>query len=107
MEKKNRRALMNRLEEGGAVKKVASRVTKIVDSGVVIQSNNGVMETIPADKVVIAMGFVPENQLYDKLVNQVGRIFLIGDALKVRGIKDAILEGENVGYAVYKTRNSW
>ncbi|HEX3010671.1 MAG TPA: NAD(P)/FAD-dependent oxidoreductase [Syntrophomonadaceae bacterium] len=107
MEKKNRRALMNRLNEGGVIKRTGSRVIKIMDSAVSIQGNEGIKETIPADKVVIAVGFVPDNQLYDKIINRVADVFLIGDALKVRGIEHAILEGENVGYAVFKTRNSW
>lgn len=107
MEKKNRRALMNRLEDGGVIKKTGSKLIKMKDSAVVIRGNDGMIETIKADRVVMAAGFVPVNQLYEQMLDKVGRVFLIGDALKVRGIKDAIWEGENVGYAVFKSRNSW
>lgn len=107
MEKKNRRALMNRLNDGGAAKRTGSKVIKITDSGIVIQGNDGMIETIRAEKVVMAAGFVPVNQLHKQMLDKAGRVFLIGDALKVRGIKDAILEGENVGYAVFKVRNGW
>lgn len=107
MEKKNRRALMNRLEDGGVIKRTGSRVIRILESAVVIQGNEGMMETIKADRVVIAAGFIPVNHVYEQMKEKAGSVFLIGDALKVRGIKDAILEGENVGYAVFKARNSW
>ena len=106
MEKKNRRALMNRLEDGGVIKKTGSKVIEIVDAGVVIQGSDNLIETLTADKVIMATGFVPVNHLYEQLQDKAERVFLIGDALKVRGIKDAILEGENIGYAIFKARNN-
>ncbi|HBQ87138.1 MAG TPA: hypothetical protein DD811_11775 [Syntrophomonas sp.] len=107
MEKKNRRALMNRLEDGGAIKKTGSKVIEIADAGVIIQGSDNLIETLEADKVIMATGFVPVNHLYEQLQDKAERVFLIGDALKVRGIKDAVLEGENIGYAVFKARNNW
>lgn len=107
MEKKNRRALMNRLEEGCTQKITEARVTEVLDDSVLLQTRNQKEQMIKADKVIMAVGFNPDNQLYHLVADKVRRVYLIGDALKVRGLKDAILEGENVGYAVYKERNGW
>jgi pyruvate/2-oxoglutarate dehydrogenase complex dihydrolipoamide dehydrogenase (E3) component len=96
MEKKNRRALMNSLEDAGVVKRNKIRVDEITADSVKIEAG-GSEEILPADWVVWSTGFKPQNDLFKAVEDKVPHIFIIGDALKVRGFKEAILEGEMLG----------
>lgn len=52
------------------------------------------------DCVVWATGFKSKNELFKRAQEVTPYVFLIGDALKVRGFKEAILEGEMLGNIV-------
>jgi len=99
MERKNRRALMNRLKELKIESRTGAQVMEIKPDGVNIEIA-GKAEVIAADYVVWAIGFKSRNELFELAHDKVAHIFLIGDALKVRGFKEAILEGEIVGNTV-------
>jgi NADPH-dependent 2,4-dienoyl-CoA reductase/sulfur reductase-like enzyme len=99
MERKNRRDLMNRLEDAGVEKRVGARVVEIMPDSVLIEVA-GVEERLPVDWVVWATGFKPQNEIFSMVQEEVPFVFLIGDALKVRGFKEAILEGEMLGNTI-------
>jgi 2,4-dienoyl-CoA reductase-like NADH-dependent reductase (Old Yellow Enzyme family)/thioredoxin reductase len=99
MERKNRRDLMNRLEEAGVEKRVGARVVEIMPDSVLIEVA-GVAERLPVDWVVWATGFKPQNEIFSIVQEEVPFVFLIGDAFKVRGFKEAILEGEMLGNTI-------
>jgi len=99
MERKNRRALMNRLKMLKIDIRTGAQVIEINTNGVCIESA-GRAEVIPADQVVWATGFKSRNDLFKLAQDAVEHVFLIGDALKVRGFKEAILEGEIGGNTV-------
>jgi pyruvate/2-oxoglutarate dehydrogenase complex dihydrolipoamide dehydrogenase (E3) component len=97
MEKKNRRDLMNRLEQGNLQKRTSSKVMEIKNGQVLISGKDGVIEILPADYVVLAIGFVPCNDLYFEAQKVHNNTFLIGDAFEVNGIKTALLQGQTIG----------
>ncbi len=99
MERKNRRALMTSLEDAGVEKRNGARVVEIMPDSVRIEVA-GVEEQLPVDWVVWATGFKPQNELFSIVQEEVPFVFLIGDALKVRGFKEAILEGEMLGNTI-------
>ena len=99
MERKNRRALLNSLEDAGVHKRTGARVVEIMPDRVRIEVA-GVEERLPFDWVVWATGFKPQNELFHIVQDEVPFVFLIGDALKVRGFKEAILEGEMLGNTI-------
>lgn len=100
MEKKNRRDLMNRLDAG--------KVTKLTNCQVVEINNNELMVTSPegdknikADFIIMGIGYVSNNNLYKNLIQKHDNVHLIGDAYQVKGIKDAIYQGERLAKLVY------
>ncbi|MFA7076859.1 MAG: FAD-dependent oxidoreductase [Syntrophomonas sp.] len=99
MERKNRRALMDRLEEAGVEKITDAEVIEIKADQVRIATAAG-ERTLKADYVVWATGFKPRNELFRVGQEMAAHVFLIGDALKVRGFREAILEGEMLGITV-------
>ncbi len=100
MEKKNRRDLMNRLQAGGVVKRTSCQVSRIEDHRVWVSDDKGKPEEIKTDAIVVAAGYKPYHPLYMKLRNFNDNLFVIGDALRVRGFRSAILEGEMTALAI-------
>ncbi len=90
MEKKNRRDLMNHMQPYG--KYVSATVEEILPQGVRITNAEGKTEILPADYVVSAVGFKPNQNLYEACVQHVPRVDMIGDASSVRGLREAMLE---------------
>lgn len=99
MEKKNRRDLMNRLDQGGVVKKLGFSAVKIADHRVWLSSGP---EPLSADYIILAAGYKPYNELYFDLQSLQIPVYLIGDALRVRGFKSAILEGEMTAHGIMR-----
>lgn len=100
MEKKNRRDLLNRLETGGVEKRTAVQVKEIKAGEVIIKDSAGVEQQLGYDHLVWATGFAPNNAIYYDALGKIPRIFLIGDALQVRGFREVIMEGEAVGIQI-------
>ncbi len=70
------------------------KAKKIEKDGVIVEDKNLNERKIPADTVVIAVGYKPDRTLYDKLSKHFkDRVHIIGDAKKVRKLPDAIHEG--------------
>ncbi len=100
MEKKNRRDLMNRLNAGGVVKRTSCQVSRIDHELVWIRNGEGGLEEIEGDTIVLAAGYKPYHPLYNELRTFNDKLFVVGDALRVRGFKSAILEGEMTACAI-------
>jgi 2,4-dienoyl-CoA reductase-like NADH-dependent reductase (Old Yellow Enzyme family)/thioredoxin reductase len=94
MEKKNRRDLMNRLHNRGVAKRLSSQVTKIDKNRVWIAREQEEPEIVEADAIVMAVGYKSYRPLYKDLRQLGDKLYVIGDALRVRGFKSAILEAE-------------
>ena len=77
--------------------RLSSAVKEIKEKTVVIEKA-GVSEEIPADTVVLAAGFVENNQLYTALKDSGKPIYVVGDARKSPGnIMHAVADGNKVG----------
>ncbi len=100
MERKNRRDLMNRLDAGGVIKRTSCQVSRIEDHRLWISNGEGEQQEIEADAIVLAVGYKPYHPLYMPLRNFDDNLFVIGDALRVRGFRSAILEGEMTAFAI-------
>lgn len=99
MEKKNRRALLNRLSDAGVQKKTGCQVLAFTPGQAIIK-NGSAQETVAFDRVIWATGFKPRNELFKLAQEMTSYVFLIGDALKVRGFVEAVLEGEMLGNTI-------
>ncbi|KUG04635.1 2,4-dienoyl-coa reductase [hydrocarbon metagenome] len=100
MEKKNRRDLMDRLQAGGVVKRTSCQVIRIKDHQVWISDGGREPQEMETDAIVLAVGYQPYHPLYKQLRTFNDNLFVIGDALRVRGFKSAILEGEMTAFAI-------
>jgi 2,4-dienoyl-CoA reductase-like NADH-dependent reductase (Old Yellow Enzyme family)/thioredoxin reductase len=99
-ETNSRYLLLEDLKHFGVEVYTGSRVLGI-DDGVVTIEKQGTQVTVgPADTIVLALGAVPENQLYEALKNKVPAIHLVGDAKGVRKALEAIEEGFLAGLTV-------
>jgi len=104
MEKKNRRSLMNRLEQGGVKRLLAARVLEVDQQQASIKIEHGQVVSLEIDTVIGAAGFTPLNELFFQIGQQHGSTFLIGDAYQVKGIKQALDQGEMLARHLYRTR---
>jgi len=77
--------------------RTATCVEKVTDNGIQARDRDGNLEEIPANTVIIAVGYLPELELYKKIKDRNEKIHVIGDASKVRNIMSAIWDGYEVG----------
>jgi len=104
MEKKNRRALMNRLEDGRVDRLLSSRVLSVSLGQALLINERGQEIALEVDAVVGAAGFVSLNELFFQLEKVHGSVHIIGDAYQVKGIKQALDQGEMLARHLQGTR---
>ena len=73
----------------------SSKVVKTTEKGVIVNSNGNDRE-LPADSVVLAVGYSAENSLYNEIKYECADVHLIGDARKVANIMYAIWDAYEV-----------
>jgi len=95
MEKKNRRDLLNRLQAGGVIRRTSSNLLEIGNDNITI-SSHGQQEILPTDYIIAATGYKPNNEIYPKVQKLHPSVHLIGDAFAVKGIREAVLQGETL-----------
>jgi NADH:flavin oxidoreductases, Old Yellow Enzyme family len=95
-ERKNRRSLLNRLSATGVRTKTGAHVIEVMPDRIRIHRNEA-EEVLAADQLIWATGFKSLSELHKIAQETTPYVFLIGDALQVRGFKEAVLEGEMLG----------
>ncbi|WP_240840332.1 FAD-dependent oxidoreductase [Acidaminobacter sp. JC074] len=75
--------------------RLASKVSKITDQGLVIEDQSG-SQTIKVDTIVVAIGYKTDNSLFDALYNEVEEVYRVGDAMKPRRIIEAMSDAYNI-----------
>ncbi len=92
-----RQELLNRLKEKGVSIVTTCKVTAVEDGKVLIEDKNGQVKELKADSVVVSVGSIPENSLYDALKDKVKEIYTIGDAKEPGNIGEALRSATEVG----------
>lgn len=85
--------LIQKLMELGVKIMTQSRITRILDDGVLVVDNHLREHKLEADAVVLAWGRAPERKLADMLEGVVPSLYRIGDCVSPREIVDAVKEG--------------
>jgi len=67
---------------------------------VVVTTGDGNQQTLPADSVVLAVGFKPNDSLFKVLKDKVPEVYNIGDSAQVRHIKGATSDGCRVAHSL-------
>lgn len=73
----------------------SSKVIKTTENGVIVETN-GAQQKIAADSVILAVGYIADNSLYEEVKYDIADIHLIGDARKVSNIMYAIWDAYEV-----------
>jgi len=87
-----RMLVIKMLGEQGVRVILGAELKEITDKGIIIKSA-GEERLVEADTVVLAVGSVPNDELYLKLYNKVPEVYIVGDCVEPRGIMEAISEG--------------
>jgi 2,4-dienoyl-CoA reductase-like NADH-dependent reductase (Old Yellow Enzyme family)/thioredoxin reductase len=95
-----RRRLMDDLRSRKVMLLTSACCEAILDGSVLVTTGDGKRENIPADTVIIAVGYKPNNGLVEALKDQATDIYCIGDASKPRRIYEAVKEGYETGLKI-------
>lgn len=91
--------LMKVVDEYEVEKFTSTKVVEILDDGVVIENSNGQL-SIPADTVVIALGYKPNNKLSEELKSVHKNVIVVGGAVKTSNALEASRQGFDVGLSI-------
>jgi 2,4-dienoyl-CoA reductase (NADPH2) len=101
MSPRPRYLLLKRLRESGQIKILTkTKVKRIKDQTIVVEREGREIELEKVDGIVLAIGYRPDDSLFQSLKAGVPEIFAIGDCVKPRKAFEAIQEGFEVGLKV-------
>jgi 2,4-dienoyl-CoA reductase-like NADH-dependent reductase (Old Yellow Enzyme family)/thioredoxin reductase len=95
-----RRRLIDGLRSKKVTLLASATCEEIRDGSVQVTTAEGKKETIPADTVIIAVGYKANDGLYKALEGKVPEIYCIGNSAKPRRILEATSEGYRTGLAL-------
>lgn len=71
-----------------------SMLKEVTENGILVEDTaTGESREIKADKVVIAIGVKPVNEIYTELLGEIENVFVLGDAMRQGKIVDAVRTG--------------
>ena len=85
----SRWSIMARCKQLGVKMMKETKVLEIRKDGVLVENADG-QQLLPADTVVMAAGAKPNNDLYEAVKDKLPKCDIIGDAVKVARIPDAV-----------------
>jgi 2-enoate reductase len=100
LESMTRKILLRKLRSNRARMMTETTLKKIEDNGVLVSDKDGNESFLEAERVVIAIGSRPDNQLYEQVQAMGYELHRIGDCLEPRSAKVAIYEGAVLGRAI-------
>jgi len=95
-----RRRLMDGLRSKNVNLLTSATCEEIREDSVGVITAEGKKETIPADTVIVAVGYKANAHLYKALEDKVPEIYCMGDSSEPRRILEAISEGYQTGLAL-------
>jgi 2,4-dienoyl-CoA reductase-like NADH-dependent reductase (Old Yellow Enzyme family)/thioredoxin reductase len=95
-----RRRLMDGLRSQKVTLLASATCEEIKEGSVLVTTGEGKKEIVPADTVIIAVGYKANDRLYKALEGKVPEIYCIGNSAKPRRILEANSEGYQVGLAL-------
>jgi 2,4-dienoyl-CoA reductase-like NADH-dependent reductase (Old Yellow Enzyme family)/thioredoxin reductase len=93
MERWHKQYLLERLKLLGVTIFTKTKAEAVEEKGLVVSTEAGTKQLLPADTIVSATGAAPNQELYRKLSRRVPEIYLVGDCVEPRRILEAIAEG--------------
>ncbi|MGD8990104.1 MAG: FAD-dependent oxidoreductase [Desulfobacterales bacterium] len=97
LESMTRKILLGKLKEHRVNIWTETQLVRIESTGAVVSGSDGSEMLIEVEKVILATGTRPQNELYQKVKSLGYETHQIGDCLETRNAKAAIYEGAVVG----------
>jgi len=94
-----RRRLLDGLRAKEVVMITGASCEEIAENSVTVTAEEKKTE-IPADSIILAVGYQPNNALYQALEGKVPEVYCIGDAAKPQRIREAINDGYRAGLSM-------
>lgn len=95
----NKYNILKILDKYGVKKYTETKVVEILDDGVVVENAQGQF-TIPADTVVIGLGYKPNNKLAEELKQSHEHVIVIAGAVRTSNALVATREGFDAGMSI-------
>jgi len=73
------------------------KVEEILENGVAIVEQEGNGKTIDVDAVILAVGTVPDQELFEKVKSVCPEVHLLGDCSEINYIQGAMADGARIG----------
>jgi 2-enoate reductase len=89
----SKRVLLKMLNESGVKMLVGMKLEEITDDGIICIDKKWNRNRVKADKVVLAVGFKPRTQIVEALKDLTSEVYIIGDCVEARKIRQAIADG--------------
>lgn len=96
----SRWGMISRLKQSGAAILTNARAEEITSNGVKLTLQDGSVQHLDADTVVLAAGSRPDNHLEKELKEFADKITILGDAGGPRKAQDAVAQGYNAAIAL-------
>ncbi|MBI4690273.1 MAG: FAD-dependent oxidoreductase [Nitrospirae bacterium] len=95
-----REDLLKRLEQKGVAILTECKVISITKENVIAEDKEGNRKEIKADSIIISVGSISENSLYNSLKENVVEIYMAGDASRPCNLGAAIRSGCELGLKI-------
>ena len=95
-----REQFLKRLASKGVTLFPGVKYEAITPEGIVVTTREGERKTLETDTLVLAAGSMPNKKLLEELDGKVGEIWLAGDCVEPRRIKEAMAEGFRSGVGI-------
>jgi 2,4-dienoyl-CoA reductase-like NADH-dependent reductase (Old Yellow Enzyme family)/thioredoxin reductase len=95
-----RRFFLDRLREKGVTLLTEIIYNEVTPRGLVVTTKEGERRTIEADAIVLAAGAIPNRGLYEEIKGKAPEVYLVGDCVEPRTIRDAIAEGYRIALEI-------
>lgn len=92
--------LLKRLKEKGVTILTGLKVTAIEKGRVIAEDRGGLKKDIVADSVIISIGSVPLDSLYNSLKDRVDEVYLVGDAKEPGNIGAALRSATEIALKI-------
>lgn len=93
-------SLLQTLSERGISTKSGLELVEITDTGITTKDEQGNLNEMTCDTVIIAVGFISDDKLYEELSKDIDEIYKIGDCIKPRKFIDATQEAYQIAYDI-------
>jgi len=97
MEAETKKVILEQLRKHHVSLQTDSRLLRIEDNGVVVANRHHPEQFLETEKVIIAVGTLPDTQLYEKVKSMGYEVHQVGDCLKPGSAKDAIYHSAKLG----------